>query len=151
MTLLFLESLFFLCWFCDAAELVTYKFGYKFGQIFHDYSLNYQSSVNGMSSAVDSADTVPSDRGAYFYGPTTQVTLPVNDQVSTAFALPGAFTIIAIMMTKAPGSIVFTRYLSASNYIYMRIDNTNNLFIARVMQDNQDSGEQSYPCPNGNI
>ena len=136
-----------LCWISETAELVTYKFGYNYGQVFHDYSLNYHSAVNGISSAVDSADIVATDRGAFFAGGSNQITLPANDQVSTAFSLPGIFTIVLWIFPEASGSTVFTRYLSASSYIYMRIDSPNNKFIARIILNNQDSGENSFIYP----
>ena len=134
-----------LCWIGDTAQLVTYKFGYNYGQVFHDYSSNFQSAVNGISSAVDSADTVATDRGAFFAGGSNQITLPTNDKVSTAFSLPGIFTIVLWIFPEALGSTIFTRYLSPSSYIYMRIDSSNTNLIGRIILNNQDSGEESFP------
>ena len=141
---LFPECLFFMRCLCKLTELVHYKFGYNYGQAFHDYSLNYLSSVNGINSLKDPADTIATDRGAYFGTDITQITLPINDQIPTPLSLPESFTILVWLFPISPGSLLFHRYLSPSNYLYLKIDDPNRAFITRIVQNASDSGDHSH-------
>ena len=108
----------FLFYFSLAAKLVEYRLGYNYGEVFHDFSGNYRDGVNGLSSTTTTGNTIATDRGALF--PTSnnyQITLPSNDQQSSAFLLPSTFTIAAWYFSfTSVGGKVFYRYKSSSDY-----------------------------------
>ena len=128
----------------NTEELVYYKFGNNYGQVFHDYSLNYLSSVNGASSAVDPADTIATDRGAYFSGGTSRITLPINDQVPTVLFIPATFTVVCWIYAHPSDSMLFSSSISSSDYLYMRLDLTYSELFVRIVQNSQDSGEHGF-------
>ena len=49
-----------------SSQLVYYKFGTNFGQVFYDYSGSGNHGQNGASTLVDNSDTIPTKTGAYF-------------------------------------------------------------------------------------
>lgn len=51
---------------CHGSALIDYRLGKNFGQKIMDYSGNGIHAVNGDNSTIDSYDTIPTDRGAYF-------------------------------------------------------------------------------------
>ncbi|OMJ73000.1 hypothetical protein SteCoe_28427 [Stentor coeruleus] len=51
---------------CYGSILIDYRLGKNFGQKIIDYSGNGMHAVNGDNSTIDSYDTIPTDRGAYF-------------------------------------------------------------------------------------
>ena len=108
----------FLFYFSLAAKLVEYRLGYNYGEVFHDFSGNYRDGVNGLSSTTTTANTIGTDRGAFFPGSANnQITLPSNDQQSSAFLLPSTFTIAVWFLSySSVGGAVFYRYKSSSDY-----------------------------------
>ena len=76
-----------------SVELIEYKFGINFGQIFHDYSSNNNYAVNGISSLTTTLDTIATDRGAFFQG-NNIITLPPNDMSASGLILGNTFTIL---------------------------------------------------------
>ena len=77
-----------------ASNLVNYKFGSNFGQIFYDYSGSGNHGQNGQSLVADICDTVPIDRGAYFSTQNSLIVLPPNNLKSDSFKLGPNFSII---------------------------------------------------------
>ena len=74
--------------------IVEYRLSYNYGQIFHDFSGNSLSGVNGMTTADTTSDTLPLTVGAYFDGPASQICLPPNDSVTSSFTIPSTFSVI---------------------------------------------------------
>lgn len=72
------------------SQQAHYYFSENFGQVFHDYSSNDNSAVNGNSSYTIYHDTIPLDRGAYFSNADSSqssiISLPKNEIVPKAFS-----------------------------------------------------------------
>ena len=65
--------------FVFSTKIVEYQFITNFGSMFYDYS------GNGMHGA--NSGTVPTDRGAYFSGTSSNIVLPPNTYVSSNLVL----------------------------------------------------------------
>ena len=105
-----------------AAKLAEYRFGINFGQVFLDYTGNYQTSVSGSSSSStnENNEVFSTDRGLYFDGTDSRVTNPPNDQQQTAFLLPTNWSAITWINT-----------ISTLGIILRRADNNDYLVIYR--------------------
>ena len=125
--------LYFLIYSSFASKLVEYRFGYNYGQVFHDFSGNFRDGVNGVDSTTTTSDTTVTDRGVLFLSTSTsRITLPINDQQATALVLPSTFTIAAWFMSfSGTGGTIFYRYKDANNYFSV-IHNTTNQ-VANVL------------------
>ena len=77
-----------------ASNIVNYKFGSNFGQIFYDYSGSGNHGVNGDIILTDPYDTIPTDRGAYFPEYSNHIKLPPNSRVANSVSLGSQFSII---------------------------------------------------------
>ena len=135
-----------------ASKLVEYRLAYNYGQVFHDFSDNSRDGVNGLSSTTTTADTTPTDRGAWFPGGVgytsgnIQITLPSNDQQSAPLTLPSTFTIAAWFISyQTTGGLVFYRYKDSNNYFYLSHTTTNNVMTARLVMDGNDSTDLNGP------
>jgi hypothetical protein len=110
------------CSFIQASQLVHYKFGSNFGQIFFDYSGSGNHGQNGQSIDSDSCDTIPFDRGAYFSAVNNKyILLPPNDIKSTPFYLMSSFSIIiwAYFMQDGHNCYLTYRIAANGNYLYI--------------------------------
>ena len=94
--------------------IVEYRLSYNYGQIFHDFSGNSLSGVNGLTTADTTSDTIATDRGAYFDGLASQICLPPNDSVTSSFTIPSTFSVIQWVYL-IDGTTIFYRYGSTSN------------------------------------
>ena len=146
------SKLLFILYFSLAIKIVEYRLAYNYGQVFHDFSDNSRDGVNGISSTTTTADTTPTDRGAWFpggWGYTSsnfQITLPSNDQQSAAFTLPSTFTIAAWFISyQSTGGLVFYRYRDSNNYFYLSHTTTNNVMTARIVMGGNDSTDVNGP------
>ena len=129
-----------------AAKLVEYRLAYNYGQVFHDFSGNYQDGVNGLSSTTTTADTSATDRGAAFTSSSNiQITLPSNDQQSSAFTLPPTFTIASWFLSKSNTGQIFYRYKDANNYFYLSRANSSKKVNLRIVIAGNDSGVKAGP------
>ena len=130
-----------------ATKLVEYRLAYNYGQVFHDFSGNSRDGVNGLSSATTAGDTVPTDRGASFDScNNVQITLPSNNQVSSAFTLPPTFTIACwfISREKEAGQM-FYRYKDSSNYfIFTHVEESSTATL-QIVISGISSGVQTTP------
>ena len=90
-----------------ASKILELSLGKSFGQTFHDFSGNDRTAVNGQSSSTTTDDTIGTDRGAYFSGGYTQISLPPNNKVVDYFNLPSACSIIFWAMIQDLDSHIF--------------------------------------------
>ena len=130
-----------------AAKLVEYRLAYNYGQVFHDFSGNLRDGVNGLSSTTTTADTTATDRGASWSSTSNiQITLPSNDQQSSAFTLPSTFTIACwfISRTNTAGQM-FYRYKDANNYFYFTHVSGGTTATFRIVMSGNDSGIKTSP------
>ena len=127
------------------AKLVEYRLGYNYGEVFHDFSGNSRDGVNGDSSTTTSKDTIATDRGSYFDNGDFQITLPSNDQQSTAFTLPSTFTIAAWVITYNSDGMIFYRYKDINNYFYVKRDKVSDNILARIKIGGADTGDVLDP------
>lgn len=91
----------------SGTRLIEYRFGVNYGEIFHDFSGNSLHAVNGKSSETSESNTIATDRGAYFLGGDTQITLSSNNYVPSFFILGNTFTMAAWVNLKIQMGIYF--------------------------------------------
>ena len=103
-----------------AAKLAEYRFGINFGQVFLDYTDNYQTSVSGSSSSStnENNEVFSTDRGLYFDGDESRVTNPPNDQQTAGFVLPTNWSAITWLNTISTLGIIFRRS-DSNDYLYI--------------------------------
>ena len=77
-----------------ASNIINYKFGSNFGQVFYDYSGSGNHATNGYYIYSDYYDTYSSDRGAYFQYQDRLIRLPPNDLVTNQLNLNSGFSIL---------------------------------------------------------
>lgn len=132
-----------------ADNLVYYKFGSNFGQIFYDYSGKGNHGQNGISTSSTTADTTPTDRGAYFIG-TSYIMLPPNNVLSTAVSIGSTFSIIIWIKPLDNTDYYLTyRIYDASNFFYaFRLD-VGNYIRSQIKRPSYDSGTRT--ATTGNI
>ena len=108
-------------------NILTYKFGKNFGQIFYDYSELGNHGQNGQNLDSDTADTKPTSRGAYFSNVnTTYIMLPPNMVKTDPIVLGPTFSLI----------MWFTSLEEGEYYLSYRIkDNSNYFYIKRENED----------------
>lgn len=133
------------------ANLVEYRLGYNYGQVFHDFSENSQTGVNGDSSETTDYDTYFTDRGAYFGGDSQRITLPLNDKTSTSLLLPSTFAISFWVLSEDTSGVIFYHYKDENNYFYLERFLTGKKIEFRLQIDNYDSTSlkasgNSFPC-----
>ncbi|OMJ94784.1 hypothetical protein SteCoe_1964 [Stentor coeruleus] len=121
------------------AKLVEYRLGYNYGQIFHDFSENSQTGVNGDSSETSSFDTYFTDRGAYFGGVSQRITLPLNDKTSTSLLLPSTFAISFWVLSEDTSGVIFYHYKDSNNYFYLQRYLTGRKIEFRLQSGDYDS------------
>ena len=102
------------------SSLVSYKFGSNFGQLFYDYSESGNHGQNGNSLYVDTSDTIPTDRGAYFSNSFGYIKLPPNNIQPNPLSLGIEFSIIMWLHTIDNIN---------ENHILYRISNDNATFL----------------------
>lgn len=90
-----------------ALKLLEYRPSVNFGQIFYDYSENFQSGVNGFSSSTTISDTIATDRGAYFQDNTGVITMPPNDVILSSFSLPIESSLVLWVNVLLAGTIFY--------------------------------------------
>ena len=136
----------FILFSCSSAtKIVEYRFGYNYGQVFHDFSGNGNDAVNGVHSTDSSKDAIATDRGAYLTDGDFQITLPTNDKVSNALVLPSAFTIAAWVLSLGDKS---------GNFIYRQKDPTDYFYVKRSDSSEEKKGScesKSTSMINGRI
>lgn len=114
--------------YSSGGKIVEYRPSYDYGQVFHDFSEQTLSAVNGGTSLDAIDDTVYTDRGAYFNGGSDQIKLPPNNNATSSFAIPSTFSVIVWYMSVGSDGVIFHRYGSATNYFYiMRKDGNKSL------------------------
>ena len=118
-------------WSCRAIKLVEYRLGYNYGEVFHDFSGNCLNGVNGASSSTTTYNTIATDRGAYFGSTTSQITLPPNDQVSSAFTLPATFTVASWVYATSIG-LLYNRIKDSNNYFNLQQENSGSKIQANI-------------------
>ena len=135
------------------SNLVHYKFGSNFGQIFYDYSGNGNHGQNGDSTDQDEKDTIPDSRGAYFKDNNRFIRLPYNSIKDEALSLGSQFSILmwfyhsdvepynTFLIKRAnqnhTNSFTVVREISLDSY-YLSYDFTNYKF-------NANSGNGLFP------
>ena len=115
------------------AKLVEYRLGYNYGSVFHDFSGNSMSGVNGASSTTATDDTIPTDRGAYFDGSKSQIKLPPNDQVSTSISFPTTSTLAAwVLSDQTIAGILFYASTASTDFFHLKLNNAGSLLSGRI-------------------
>lgn len=104
--------------YANGATIVEYRPSYDYGQVFHDFSEQTLSAVNGDSSIDAINDILYTDRGAYFNGNSDKMKLPPNNNVTSSFTIPSTFSINIWLMSLASDGLIFHRFGSANNYFY---------------------------------
>ncbi|OMJ68182.1 hypothetical protein SteCoe_34446 [Stentor coeruleus] len=101
---------------CFGKLLIQYSLGKNFGQKIMDYSGNGMHAVNGNTSDIDSFDTIPTDRGAYFpkgLGDTYDyhiLMMPNEYNNVTVYKFPDTFSIATwVMVLTCKNSVIFHR------------------------------------------
>lgn len=134
-----------------ADKELKYKFFENFGQVFHDYTENGFDGINGAYRAEDPMDTIPTDRGAYFYGGDKEINVPlsnsedeelieeskfsvalwVNIQTSTSRVLASedSAKISNIFMIAKTNGVQFGIYLLSNFKIQVTIEGSNGMNI----------------------
>ena len=129
-------ALFILCFLAPAlaSNLVEYRPGVNFGNVFYDYSGNGMSGVSGTSSADTTNNLICTDRGAYFSGATKVLTFPSNNIATTALLLPSTYAIIFWVNIMAYNSayLYYSSQTGSNNLIYLQTGATPNLLIVQV-------------------
>lgn len=127
--------------FCTLAkQLVYYKFGSNFGQIFYDYSGNGNHGQNGNSISNITNDIIPTDRGAYYVGVSNYIMLPPNDKVPTPISLESTFSILLWVKPLDNRNYYITyRIKDASNYFFILKVDIGNILRTRIARDSYDS------------
>ena len=127
-----------------ASNIVNYKFGSNFGQIFYDYSGSGNHGMNGNSTISDPYDTISIDRGAYFPTQNLYIRLPPNEYVPNSFNLNGDFSILMWFSTF---------HLPADYYITRRYNSnmSNLLSLSRTIFQNFNTRLLQPPYDSGNV
>ena len=116
----------------SASNLVNYKFGSNFGQIFYDYSGLANHGQNGISLDVDAYDTIPIDRGTYFNTQSSVIKLPPNNIKNDILKLGDYFSIIMWlypMQTNSDHRIYMRYRRSGWHDLYLKYDyESNNIY-----------------------
>ncbi|OMJ83983.1 hypothetical protein SteCoe_14968 [Stentor coeruleus] len=126
-----------------AGALAEYHFFENFGDKLHDYSGHAGYATNGKSADQFSfKGAIFTDRGAYFEGPNTAITLPSNNITGNYFLLPQEFSIAFWVNLKGYNeydkkgykntneSLLFIRYLDKDNYFYISATKDNQLKLS---------------------
>lgn len=124
-----------------ATKIVEYRFGYNFGEVFHDFSGNGRDAVNGDSSTTLTSNTISTDRGAYFGTGSYKITLPLNDQVQSSFVLPNSFLIASWIFGFDAYGTLYSRYKDSANQFYVNLNDAFDKYVGRVIIQAIDTGE----------
>ncbi|OMJ80295.1 hypothetical protein SteCoe_19502 [Stentor coeruleus] len=124
-------------------KIVDYRFGYNFGQVFHDYSLSNNDAVNGDSTSTTTNDIISTDRGAYFSGINGQrITLPPNSQQSLGISLGSKFYICMWVCIEDSGNDYLTYRVKSDNshYLFIYRQSLSDILKAEVKFSGCSSG-----------
>ena len=128
----------------ECSQLVNYKFGLNFGQIFYDYSESGNYGQNGASTSVDTSDTIPTKTGAYFS--TTNdcfIKLPPNSIKSSSISIGPTFSIVMWLNSLDNQDVyILNRFKDSSNYFYLKRIEASNYLIARISRESYDSADK---------
>ena len=102
--------------FAQSSKIVEYKFYKNYGQVFYDYSGNFNHAVNGQDINTTSLDVTSCDRGIFFNDNTQKITLPPNNVSLSSIKFSKTFTILFWVLTTIDCSS-----LSSSIYFFRKI------------------------------
>jgi hypothetical protein len=110
-----------------STNVVYYKFGSNFGQIFYDYSGMGNHGQNGESITSNIKDTIPTDRGAYFdLSTNTYIKLPPNNIKTSSLQLGSTFSIVMWFRPSYVASdteyYLTKRFKDSNNFLYWKRD-----------------------------
>jgi hypothetical protein len=129
-----------------ASNLVAYKFGINFGQVFWDFSGSRNHGQNGESISSSLFDTVPTDRGAYFSRFSESfIQLPPNEINSNPISLSSVFTLF-IWLHPFDEFDYFLSYRineSSKSFFYLMRKQHGNSLKTRINKVNFDSDEKT--------
>ena len=117
--------------YLSASNLVNYKFGSNFGQIFYDYSGTGNHGENGITLGSDANDTRPIDRGAYFDTQNKIINLPPNNIKSDPLKLGAYFSIITWVypMYSSLDPAITCRYkINLEEFFILRFDGAVDMY-----------------------
>ena len=117
-----------LLFFYHMSGQVLYHFGKTFGQIYQDQLFSStERTVNGMSSSIDCADVIPSDRGIYIKDKYSGVKLAPNDISTTATLVTGSFSMaLWFMLVPESNGYAYVRLINTKSHSAIFIANTSN-------------------------
>ena len=98
----------------QSSKIVEYRFYKNYGQVFFDYSGNFNHAVNGQDINTTNLDVMSCDRGIFFNDNTQKITLPPNNASLDSITFSQTFTILFWVMptihcADLPTSIYFFR------------------------------------------
>ncbi|OMJ71366.1 hypothetical protein SteCoe_30452 [Stentor coeruleus] len=128
----------------SSTKIVDYRFGYNFGQVFHDYSLSGNDAINGNSVSTTTYDTIPTDRGAYYsYTSGQMITLPPNSQQSNGLSLGSKFYICMwVLVQQGNYYLTYRENTGKTQYFYLYRQALDNLSKSFVKFSGYSSGER---------
>ena len=131
---------------CQGQKLLEYRLGVNYGQVLRDYSSNGLHAVSGSTSAAESTDVIPTDRGCYFDGSKSQkITLPANDISTSSFNIPSTFMIAFwILVDTDQEGLIFARHKDSSNFIYLWRYNAQDSVAVMIALNGGIVGEGSF-------
>ena len=126
----------------QAEALAEYHFFENFGDRLYDYSGHVDYGLNGKSkNNLSFKGAIFTDRGAYFEGPNTAISLPSKNITGSYFLFPQEFSITFWVNLKGYSEydkegyeniddlILFIRYLEDNNYFYISATKENQLHL----------------------
>lgn len=124
-----------------SSRFIEYHFYENFGQVFHDYSGNFNHAVNGNSYLTNDFDTLPTDRGAYFDEDETFISLPSNDLVSNEISLSNQFSLSFWVLLKDKESVIISTNNAEHVFFYLKINESSGIIEFRIKTLGFDSGQ----------
>ena len=124
-------------------KIVSYRPGVNFGQIILDYSSNNLHAVSGSTTAVESIDVIPTDRGCYIDGSKLQkLSLPPNEISTSSFNLPPTFMIaLWVFIDNKEEGLIYSIYKDLNNYFYLRRYDKDNKAAMKIVKNGIVVGE----------
>ena len=130
--------IFFLLWTLSDCLLANYKFWKGIGQIFYDYSSNYQYAINGDSTVTTEFDTLCTDRGIYInsdsfiqFPPNSIMPGSIN-LLSSSISIYIYPLILGNLITRSNKYSDISLSISLTPYIFEVIESPNNEIIINI-------------------
>jgi Concanavalin A-like lectin/glucanases superfamily len=130
------------CFLAWSSNILEYRFGSNYGQVFNDYSNNGLYGVNGQNSSPDYLDVISTDRGIYFANtdPAPGISLPPNTKTASTLSFSTSFSIISWIMTYETGFHSILNRYNSDNFdrfcIYDYLKDLNFIVLSNISGSN---------------